>query len=135
MTTPAPAEVAPGSDQCEIDRLEAALMALPADDRGALLKRATRRHGEDPAVAPKLTPEQIALVNERAAQVERGEGREDWLTYEEAMASLREITDRIRAGESVNDVRRSRGMEPLADPEAEVGLRGAGAEREVRRAA
>ena len=76
--------------------IEAALMALPPDDRGALLARATRRHGEDPAVAPRLTPEQIALVNERAAQVERGEGREDWLTHEEVMAGLHEIVEAAR---------------------------------------
>ena len=72
--------------------IEAALFALPAAERGPLLDRARRRHEEEPEEPPALTPEQVALVRERIAKLDRGET--ELLTHEEVMASL---TTRVEA--------------------------------------
>ena len=48
--------------------IEAAVLALPPDEREPLLERVWQQHLEDPAVAPLLTPEQVALLQREDAR-------------------------------------------------------------------
>ena len=77
--------------------IEAAVLALPPAEREPLLERVWRKHLEDPAVAPPLTPEQVALLQERIGRTERGDERLH--TLEEATVGLREAIMRVGAGE------------------------------------
>ena len=77
--------------------IETALLALPPEEREPLMERVWRKHLEDPAVGPYLTPEQVALVNRRAEEVERGEV--ELIEMDEHLSSLSELIRRVGAGE------------------------------------
>ena len=68
--------------------IEAALFALPPAERGDLLGRAFDRHEEECGEPPPLTPEQVQMLNDRIAAIDRGEV--ELLTHEEVLAHLDE---------------------------------------------
>ena len=83
--------------------IEAAFLALPADQREPLLERVWQKHWEDPANAPPLTPEQVAELDRRTEEVERGEG--DLIDWRESVAGISEGLRRVAAGEDPETVR------------------------------
>ena len=81
---------------------EIAFAALPREERDVLLDRLREVHKREPREHPYLTPEQIALVNRRAEEVERGDGRT--VSAEEGVAGLSEAIRRVGAGEDPDAV-------------------------------
>ena len=98
--------------------IEAAFRALPPADRGPLLDRLCAAYDE--LHPPPLTPEQIALVNERAAMEDRGEGCS--VPAEESLAGLSEAVRRVAGGEDPDAVlpelrrRRDAPRDPAGEP-------------------
>ena len=82
--------------------IETALLALPPEEREPLMERVWQKHLDDPAVGPYLTPEQVALVNRRAEEVERGEV--ELGSIEQTTAGLSEAIRRVGAGKNPDEV-------------------------------
>lgn len=74
--------------------IEAAFLALPPADREPLLTRLEQVHGDDAADAPQFTPEQVAMVRERVAALDRGEV--ELIPVEETLRRGRAIIEAAR---------------------------------------
>ena len=81
--------------------IETAFAAVPTEDRTRLLSRLAQIHGEDPNVAPKLTPEQIAEVSRRSEEVARGEA--ELVSVEETFARADAIIEEARRRQESGD--------------------------------
>ena len=82
--------------------IEAALFAMPPDERDELLENMRQRHADEMGYVPHLTPEQVAMIRRRAEEVDRGEV--ELLTIEESTSGLSEAIRRVGAGEDPDTV-------------------------------
>ena len=82
--------------------VEGWFMVLEQSDRVPLLARLARLNDEFPEPAPRMTPEQVAMIDRRAEEVDRGEV--ELSSIEETTRGLSEVIRRVGAGEDPDTV-------------------------------
>ena len=86
-----------------VHHVEGWFMTLDRSERIPLLARLTELNDEFPDPAPYMTPEQVAMIERRAEEVDRGEV--ELIGMDEHLAGLSELIRRVGAGEDPEAVK------------------------------